>query len=165
MVHALEFFGGVPQTVLTDNTKTVVLDRINGQPCLRPKMLDFAAHYGFVPPRVCHPYRPQTKGKIKSTIRFIKSSFWPGTQFTTLADLNRQALVWCSETNRRVHATTPGITAGALWARRTHLASRPASLRYRPRELSPGDEGLPGQLSRQPLLGAPCPRRAHCHGA
>ena len=105
MVHALEFFGGVTQTVLTDNMKTVILDRIDGQPCFHPKMLDFAAYYGFVP-RVCHPYRPQTKGKIESTIRYIKSSFWPGTQFTTLADLNRQALVWCGEANRRVHATT-----------------------------------------------------------
>ena len=72
------------QTVLTDNMKTVVVDRIDDQPCFHPKMLAFAARYGFVP-RVCHSCRPQTKGKIESTIRYIKSSFWPETQFTTLA--------------------------------------------------------------------------------
>lgn len=105
MVHALEFFGGVTQTVLTDNMKTVVLDRIEGQPRFHAKMLDFASYYGFVP-RVCHPYRPQTKGKIESTIRYIKSSFWPGTAFDSIEDLNRQALDWCGEANRRVHATT-----------------------------------------------------------
>jgi transposase len=33
------------------------------------KFLDFAAYYGFVP-RVCRPYRPETKGKIESTIGF-----------------------------------------------------------------------------------------------
>ena len=54
-------------------------------------MLDFASYYGFVP-RVCHPYRPQTKGKIESTIRYIKGSFWPGLSFDSLQDLNRQAL-------------------------------------------------------------------------
>ena len=105
MVHALEFFKGVPQTVLTDNMKTVVLDRIDGQPCFHPKMLDFASYYGFVP-RVCRPYRPETKGKIESTIRYIKGSFWPGIAFTSLEDLNRQALTWCGEANLRVHATT-----------------------------------------------------------
>ena len=105
MVHAFHFFGGVTATVLTDNMKTVVLDRVDGQPRFHPKMLDFASYYGFVP-RVCHPYRPETKGKIESTIRYIKSSFWPGLQFDSLQELNRQALVWCAEANRRVHATT-----------------------------------------------------------
>ena len=105
MVHAFGFFGGVTQTVLTDNMKTVVLDRIDGQPRFHAKMLDFASYYGFVP-RVCHPYRPQTKGKIESTIRYIKGSFWPGIVFDSLQELNRQALVWCEEANRRVHATT-----------------------------------------------------------
>ena len=32
MTHALAFFGGVPQTVLTDTMKTVVVDRVDGQP-------------------------------------------------------------------------------------------------------------------------------------
>ena len=104
MVNALTFFGGVPQTVLTDNMKTVVVDRVDGQPRFHTKLLDFASYYGFVP-RVCHPYRPQTKGKIESTIRYIKSSFWPGTGFESLKDLNRQALAWCEEANRR--ATPP----------------------------------------------------------
>jgi transposase len=105
MVHALEYFGGVTATVLTDNMKTVVLDRVDGQPRFHAKLLDFASYYGFVP-RVCHPYRPQTKGKIESTIRYIKGSFWPGIAFDSLSELNRQALVWCGEANRRVHATT-----------------------------------------------------------
>jgi hypothetical protein len=94
--------------VLTDNMKTVVIERIDGQPRFHPRMLDFASYYGFVP-RVCHPYRPQTKGKIESTIRYIKSSFWPGLGFDSLAELNRQALVWCGEANRRVHGTTREI--------------------------------------------------------
>jgi transposase len=34
MVHALTFFDGVPQTVLTDNMKTVILDRVDdGRVC------------------------------------------------------------------------------------------------------------------------------------
>jgi transposase len=108
MVHALTYFGGVPATLLTDNMKTVVLDRVDGQPRFHARMLDFASYYGFVP-RVCHPYRPQTKGKIESTIRYIKGSFWPGLSFDSLQELNRQALAWCGEANQRVHATTREI--------------------------------------------------------
>lgn len=115
MVHAFHFFGGVTATVLTDNMKAVVLDRMDGQPRFHPRMLDFASYYGFVP-RVCRPYRPQTKGKIESTIRYIKSSFWPGLQFDSLKELNRQALAWCGEANRRVHATTREIPL-ERWAR------------------------------------------------
>jgi hypothetical protein len=108
MIHGFRFFGGVTATVLTDNMKTWVVDRVDGQPRFHPKMLDFASYYGFVP-RACHPYRPETKGKIESTIRFIKSSFWPGLHFDSLQELNRQALVWCEEANRRVHGTTREI--------------------------------------------------------
>jgi transposase len=88
--------------------KRVVLDRVDGQPRFHARMLDFASYYGFVP-RVCHSYRPQTKGKIESTARYIKGSFWPGLSFDSLQDLNRQALVWCGEANHRVHATTRKI--------------------------------------------------------
>ena len=108
LIHGFRYFGGVTATILTDNMKTWVVDRIDGQPRFHPKMLDFASYYGFVP-RVCHPYRPETKEKIESTIRYIKGSFWPGIHFDSLQDLNRQALSWCEEANRRVHGTTREI--------------------------------------------------------
>lgn len=108
LVHAFRFFGGVTASILTDNMKTVVVDRIDGQPRFHPKFLDFASYYGFVP-RVCHPYRPETKGKIESGIRFVKSSFWPGIAFSSLADLNCQSWTWCAEANQREHATTRAV--------------------------------------------------------
>ena len=126
MVHAFSYFGGVTATVLTDNMKTVVLDRVDGHPRFHARLLDFASYYGFVP-RACHPYRPQTKGKIESTIRYIKSSFWPGLSFDSLAELNRQALTWCGEANRRVHATTREVPAERFpHERLTSLHGQPA---------------------------------------
>lgn len=106
MVHAFSYFGGVTAAILTDNMKTWVVDRIDGKPCFHARLLDFASYYGFVP-RVCHPYRPETKGKIESTIRFIKSSFWPGIGFETLPDLNRQALAWCEQANPMHYGSLP----------------------------------------------------------
>jgi transposase len=108
LVHAFHYFGGVTASVLTDNMKTVVVERVECQPQWNPRFLDFAAYYGFVP-RVCHPYRPETKGKVEATIRYVRTSFWPGVKFESLTDLNRQALDWCEEVNGRVHATTRAV--------------------------------------------------------
>jgi transposase len=105
MVHGFRYFGGVTECVLTDRMKTVLLDEKGGELHFHKKFLDFAAYYGFVP-RVCRPYRPETKGKIESTIGLIKKSFWPGIHFESLGDLNRQAHAWMERANHQVHATT-----------------------------------------------------------
>lgn len=110
LLHAFTALGGVTETVLADNMKTVILDRVAGHPVWNPKFLDFASYYGFVP-RVCHPYRPQTKGKIEATLRFVRENFWPGLVFSSLDELNQQAAAWCHEVNHRVHATTREIPA------------------------------------------------------
>jgi transposase len=105
MVHGFRYFGGVTESVLTDRMKTVLLDQKGGELHFHQKFLQFAAYYGFVP-RVCRPYRPETKGKIESTVRFVKQNFWPGIAFASLADLNQQAHAWMEKVNHQVHSTT-----------------------------------------------------------
>lgn len=34
---------------------------------------------------------------VKRAIRYVRDSFWAGRPFTTLAECNRQALVWCDD--------------------------------------------------------------------
>jgi len=106
LIHALEYFGGVPKTMLTDQMKTVILgmggDR---KPRWHPLFEDFAATVGMVP-KVCRVRRPQTKGKVDRAVQFIEQHFMAGRQFTDVEDLNRQARQWCDEQNRRVHGTT-----------------------------------------------------------
>lgn len=106
LIHAFEYFGGIPKIMLTDQMKTVVLgmgeDR---KPRWHPLFADFAAAMGLVP-KVCQVRRPQTKGKVERGIRFVKENFIPGRQFVDLGDLNRQALQWCDAKNKRIHGTT-----------------------------------------------------------
>ena len=62
--NAFLALGGVPLEVLFDNMKTVVLERNTygrGVHRFHAGFLDYAKHAGFVP-RLCHPYRAQTKG-------------------------------------------------------------------------------------------------------
>jgi len=106
MINALEYFGGVPKTMLTDQMKTVILGMgDNRKPRWHPLFEDFAATVGMVP-KVCRVRRPQTKGKVERTVRFIEQNFMPGRRFTDVEDLNRHARQWCDEQNQRIHRTT-----------------------------------------------------------
>ncbi|HIC96492.1 TPA: IS21 family transposase, partial [Candidatus Bipolaricaulota bacterium] len=105
-INAFHYFGGVPEEVLVDNLKSAVLWRNGSEIHWNPRYLDFAAHYGFVP-RACWPYRAQTKGKVESSIGYVRKNFWPGRHYRGLVDLNRQAREWLDGTaNAKVNATT-----------------------------------------------------------
>jgi len=108
--HAFEYFGGVPREILHDNLKTAVLSRgAGGKIHWNPRYLDFALYYGFSP-HPCKPYRAQTKGKVERSIGYVQQSFWVGTHFVDVPDLNSQALEWLqSVANVRIHGTT-GVT-------------------------------------------------------
>jgi hypothetical protein len=71
--------------------------------------LDFARYWGFQP-RLCRPYRAQTKGKVESGVKYVRRNFLCGLQGrepSCLSDLNAQLRAWVWEVaNQRVHGTT-----------------------------------------------------------
>ena len=76
--RAFYFFGGVPREILYDNMRTVVSNRDHYGPGLHRynrTFLDFAHHHGFLP-RLCKPYRAQTKGKVERFIGYLRKSFY-----------------------------------------------------------------------------------------
>lgn len=91
---ALEYFGGVCRVVLYDNLKSAVLERIGGAIRFNPILLQLAAHYRFEP-RPVAPARGNQKGRVERVIRFVRERFFAGRSFTSLADLNAQALEFC----------------------------------------------------------------------
>lgn len=113
IVNAFEYFGGIPETVLTDRMKTVIDGSEAGKPLWNKRFEDFAADMGFVP-KVCRPRRPQTKGKVERLVDYVKDNFLPGRHFSNLEDLNRQALVWCQKADSKPHGTTGKIPLEAL---------------------------------------------------
>lgn len=110
MVNAFAYFGGVPEKVLTDNMKTVIIGRDGGKPIWNTAFEDFSVDMGFIP-KVCAPRRPQTKGKVERLVGYVKDNFLPGRRFEDLNDLNRQALQWCRKHDGKVHGTTGRIPA------------------------------------------------------
>lgn len=113
-IHAFETLG-IPLVILYDNMRTVVTGRDDtGRAQIHPRFADFALALGFAP-RVCQPYRPQTKGRVERSISYLRQSFWPGRTFSNLNDMNQQATTWCKDVaNQRVHGTT-GQRPCDLW--------------------------------------------------
>jgi transposase len=69
--RAFRHFGGVPVECLYDNPRTLVLGRTASTVRWHPTAEDFARYYGFTL-RACQPYRPQTKGKVESGVKYVK---------------------------------------------------------------------------------------------
>ena len=103
---AFAHFGGRCEFLLYDRMRTVVLGTSEGRPRLNPTFAAFAGHWGFTP-RLCQPYRAQTKGKVESGVKYVKRNFAPGRVFRDLEDFNAQLAAWQIEVaDLRVHGTT-----------------------------------------------------------
>jgi transposase len=104
--HAFAHFGGRCESILYDRMRTVVLGSEGGRTRLNSTFEAFARHWGFTP-RLCQPYRAQTKGKVESGVKYLKRNFAPGRTFHDLEDFNAQLMAWQAEVaDLRVHGTT-----------------------------------------------------------
>jgi transposase len=92
-VAAFEFFTGCPRVILYDNLKAAVLERQGSAVHFHPRLLELCSHYHFQP-RPCTPGKGNQKGKVERAIRYVRESFFEGTRFMTLEDLNRRAWAW-----------------------------------------------------------------------
>ena len=114
-LNAFHYFGGYTSEILYDNMKQIVIKRapVSSDSIWNPDFEDFFKHYGFIP-RLCRPYRPQTKGKIENSVGFVKRDFLMGSEFHSFSDLNHQAQSWLARINSTVHGTTNEIPAERL---------------------------------------------------
>jgi transposase len=112
--RAFQTFGGVPQHVLFDQMKSVIVEDhrpAGGRLLENPEFLRFAAHWGFRI-RACRPYRARTKGKVERPVGYVRRNFLYGRTFLGDADLADQCARWLSEiANQRVHGTTKAVPA------------------------------------------------------
>ena len=143
--------------------RTVVLERHGygrGRHRFHPGFLDFARHCGFRP-RLCAPYRAQTKGKVERFIRYLRHSFYVPlasrlAQEGLIVDRETANLAvgrWLREVaNLRVHGTTGEVPAERLAIERTQLQPVPTlyagrSVRSLQRPVSTPIVGLQHPLS------------------
>lgn len=135
--EAFDYFGGVPEHVLFDNTKAVVIERDAYGPGLHrwnDELKALAESCGFTP-RLCRPYRAKTKGKVERFNSYLKGSFVVPLAATIEASglrlsvelLNVHVRRWLDEiANARVHGTIKAVPAIRLADERAVMLPAPA---------------------------------------
>lgn len=123
--NAFFHFGGVPKTLVIDNLKAAVAHPDWFDPELTPKVQSFCRHYGTVilPTK---PYMPRHKGKVESSVKYVKNNALKGRFFASLEHENQFLLEW--ETNvadKRIHGTTKRQVAAAFADERAALLPVP----------------------------------------
>ena len=162
MVGAFDYFGGVPQHVLFDNAKPVLLDRDvygPGRHRWNPQMLALAEQCAFTP-RVCRPYRARTKGKVERFNGYLKGSFVvplaatlrSGGLLLDVPTANREVRRWLDQVaNRRLHATTLARPCDRLELERQHLQPLQGKVLERVLPPRPAARVLPFPSIQHPL--------------
>jgi len=101
-------FGGIPEEVLFDNARALVIEHDAATRCVvfNDKLLAFAKHWGFRP-RACAPYRARTKGKTENGVGYVKKNAIAGRGFASWAALEAHLDAWIREVaDVRIHGTT-----------------------------------------------------------
>src|SRR5690242_13664474 len=105
---AFRHFGGVPEEVLFDNDRGLVVrhDRATREVEFNARLHAFAKHWRFRP-RACAPYRARTKGKDERGVGYVKKNAIAGRAFASWAALEAHLAQWAREiADQRVHGTT-----------------------------------------------------------
>lgn len=101
-------FGGVPEEVLMDNPRALVVrhDAASRQVTFNDKLIAFAKHWSFRP-RACAPFRARTKGKTENGVGYVKKNAIAGHTFASWEAFEAHLARWEREiANARVHGTT-----------------------------------------------------------
>lgn len=138
----LRRIGGAPTYLLTDNPRTVTIDRIAGLPVRHPEIVAAGRHYG-CKVETCEPFDPESKGGAEHTVKIAKADLVPTTanllaeygSFTELADA---CFEWCERVNARRHRETGAAPVDRLATERQHLHVLPVE----PHAVALGEERL-----------------------
>lgn len=104
--EAFRYFQGVPEEIVYDQTKLVVIEEKYREIYFNDRFYQYATGAGFSP-WICRAYDPESKGRIEAAVKYIKNDFLYGEEFSSLEELVKCSHKWLEETaNVRIHGTT-----------------------------------------------------------
>ena len=126
----LRRFGAAPTYLLTDNERTVTVDRVAGLAVRHPLMVGAGRHYGMTV-ETCLPYDPETKGGSEATVRIAKADLVPTTanlldDYADFASLVAACEGFSNRVNVRPHAETRRPPVEMLATERARMHPIPA---------------------------------------
>jgi len=115
-VEAFAFFGGVPRRLVPDNLRTGVDKPDLYDPKINRSYAELADHYGvLVDP--ARSRKPRDKARVERPMPYVRDSFWRGREFTSVAQMQAEALRWCTEVaGRRACRPLSGAAPASVFA-------------------------------------------------
>lgn len=160
--EACQYFGGVPQEILFDNAKTIMIERDaygEGHHRWNAQLLATARDYGFIA-RACRPYRARTKGKVERFNGYLKNSFITPLAATLsqaglrldVATANAHIGPWLERVaHQRIHGTTGIKPQVLLDQERFQLLPLPSKSQRAVQQTLPSSRPVPRESFQHPL--------------
>jgi transposase len=128
--ETLRRFDGAPTYALTDNERTVTIDRVAGIAVRHPELVAAGRHYG-LQIVACQPADPESKGGSESTVKIAKADLVPTEAnllpaYESFAELRAACDAFCETVNAREHRETRQPPVERLAAERRRLHPIPA---------------------------------------
>jgi transposase len=110
--RAFAHFGGVPDSIVYDRTKTVIKRHVAPGVAvpLHPEAAAFAEHYGFVID-VLAAYRPTGKGRVERQVNINRDHVIAGRSFDSITELDGAFQAWLPIRRAQVHRTHGHVIA------------------------------------------------------
>jgi transposase len=128
--RTLRRFRSAPTYALTDNEKTVSVDRVCGIAVRNPQIVSVGRHYGLTV-ATCVPADPESKGGSEATVKIATADLVPTDHnlraaYASFAELESECEAFCERVNAREHRVTRRAPAVMLGEERERMHPLPA---------------------------------------
>jgi len=119
---SFEYFEGIPQTIVYDQDRTIVVNENIGNIILTSDFRNYTKSRSFKR-HFCRKADPESKGKVENVIGYVKKNFLYNRKYIDLDTLNNQAIAWLSRTaNKNVHNITKKSPLDEFVIEKQHLS-------------------------------------------
>ncbi|WP_310619323.1 IS21 family transposase [Flexibacterium corallicola] len=116
--EAFAFYDGIPERVIIDNPKTMVLEIGKGKErVFHPRFQALMSHYA-TEPVACSPASGWEKGQVENQVKVVRGQvFCPKLSFATLEDLNAHLQLRCEALAQKDHPEDKSQTIAEVFQR------------------------------------------------
>lgn len=130
LVNALSSFGGVPDAIVFDNPKQMIISHdSSGTVRYQDAFLLFLGTFG-IKPDPCMTYRARTKGKVENPFYYLQEHFLRGLEVEDMNELEGRLRSFLIAYNDRPHSTTGRAPSELLKGENLRASAHAASLTF-----------------------------------
>ncbi len=121
LLDSFEIMGGLPDQIVIDQDKVMVVKENSGDIAYTKEFKDFKSEMGFSM-YVCRKADPESKGKVENLVKFVKTSFFSARSFHSFEEIPVALSAWLNRrANGKISQATGMIPSDVLEKERAFL--------------------------------------------